>query len=429
MHAITVAGLGKAYKVYPTRFARLQEWLVPFSTPRHKLNWVLQEINFTVTRGEAVGIIGLNGAGKSTLLKIITGTTQPSTGSVQTAGRIAAILELGIGFHPDFTGRQNAYVAGQLLGYSVDEITGVISGVEAFAEIGDYIDQPVRVYSSGMQARLAFSVATAMRPDILIIDEALSVGDLGFQAKCMQRMNALLASGVTVLFVSHALNQIRQFCSKVIYIDEGRIRAFDSAATVCDLYQNDLAKASSMAFSKETMAKEGSGNSHAFRYDTQLRSNSVDDAPGSMELMFTAFDICNEEGRPISSSGPGEQVMFKASIHANSSAPAGAAVGLMIGDKSGYPLLSCNSNYYGVRLPAMEAGDCIVVTWHFVWPFYSGEFRIDIGIKPEPFSNDYYDRIFCAKTLLANTPVNLAKENFGGFLHVQADVEISASPE
>ncbi len=164
MGTITVSNLGKAYKQYLTRWSRLAEWVLPGRKVRHTLTWVLQDINFMVKPGEAVGIIGINGAGKSTLLKMITGTTQPTTGSVHITGRIAALLELGMGFHPDFTGRQNVFMAGQLLGYSVEEIVRLMPDIEAFAEIGDYIDQPVRVYSSGMQMRLAFSVATARGP-------------------------------------------------------------------------------------------------------------------------------------------------------------------------------------------------------------------------------------------------------------------------
>ncbi len=188
MGTITITNVGKAYKQYPTRWSRLVEWLVPFSKPRHQLKWVLQEISFKVNPGEAVGIIGINGAGKSTLLKMITGTTQATTGSITITGRVAALLELGMGFHPDFTGRQNAYMAGQLLGMSVEEITSLMPEIEAFAEIGDYMDQPVRVYSSGMQMRVAFSVATVRRPDILIVDEALSVGDAYFQHKSFDRI-------------------------------------------------------------------------------------------------------------------------------------------------------------------------------------------------------------------------------------------------
>jgi lipopolysaccharide transport system ATP-binding protein len=169
MGTIVVSQLGKAYKQYAGRWSRLAEWLIPgwlgpLSRPQHVLKWVLKDISFTVQPGEAVGIVGMNGAGKSTLLKMITGTTQPSSGHVHMTGRVAALLELGMGFHPDFTGRQNVVMAGQLLGLSTHEIEQLLPEIEAFADIGEYIDQPVRVYSSGMQMRLAFSVATARRP-------------------------------------------------------------------------------------------------------------------------------------------------------------------------------------------------------------------------------------------------------------------------
>ncbi|MES2636290.1 MAG: ABC transporter ATP-binding protein [Pseudomonadota bacterium] len=424
MGTITVSNLGKAYKQFHTKWSRLLEWIVPFSKSRHELKWVLKEINFTINPGEAIGIIGINGAGKSTLLKIITGTSQPTTGSVAVTGRVAALLELGMGFHPDFTGRQNALMSCQLIGLSTDEANELIPSIQQFAGVGEYFDQPVRIYSSGMQARVAFAVATAARPDILIVDEALSVGDMAFQAKCMQRMDTLLESGVTILFVSHALNQVRQFCSKALYISEGRIKAFDSAAVVCDLYQNDLVGSKSDICETSTNHTEAQETLMRYVSDGQLRANSVIDIPGSMELTFTAFDILNETGKLISSCNPGESIYFKASIHANSDVSSGAAVGLLIGDKSGYPLLSCNSNYYNIRLPSMKRGDCIVMTWHLSWPFYSGEFRVDIGIKPDPFSAKFYDRVFCAKTILSKTPVALLKENFGGFLHVDADVKV-----
>lgn len=183
MGHIRVSGLAKAYKQYPNRWSRLLEWLLPFSRPRHHLHWILQDVDFEIQPGEAVGIVGVNGAGKSTLLKMITGTTQPTRGQIELQGRVAALLELGMGFHPDFTGRQNAFMAGQLLGMQVEEIEALMPQIESFAEIGEAIDQPVRTYSSGMQMRLAFSVATARRPDILIVDEALSVGDAYFQHK------------------------------------------------------------------------------------------------------------------------------------------------------------------------------------------------------------------------------------------------------
>jgi lipopolysaccharide transport system ATP-binding protein len=241
MGSIIVSHLGKAYKQYPRRWSRLAEWLLPGSEPRHTLKWVLRDVGFAVSSGEAVGIIGLNGAGKSTLLKIVTGTTQPTTGSVQLTGRVAAMLELGMGFHPDFTGVQNVYMAGQLLGYRVEEIARLMPEIEAFAEIGEYIDQPVRVYSSGMQVRLAFSVATAIRPDILIVDEALSVGDAYFQHKSFDRIRQFRQQGTTLLIVSHDKQAIQSICDRAILLGAGKLIMEGEPEAVMDYYNAMLA--------------------------------------------------------------------------------------------------------------------------------------------------------------------------------------------
>ncbi|MDD2547725.1 MAG: ABC transporter ATP-binding protein, partial [Burkholderiaceae bacterium] len=213
--SIELFDLGKAYKRYPNRWARLREWLQP-GAPRHELQWVLKGLNLRVAPGQAVGVIGRNGAGKSTLLKMITGTSTPTQGHVTLQGRVAALLELGMGFHPDFTGRQNAWMAAQLLGLADAEIAASMPGIEAFAEIGRYIDEPVRTYSSGMQVRLAFSVATAVRPDVLIVDEALAVGDVYFQHKCYARIRGFRAQGTTLLFVSHDPGAIKSLCDRAV---------------------------------------------------------------------------------------------------------------------------------------------------------------------------------------------------------------------
>lgn len=238
MGMLVVNQISKAYKRYASKWMRLREWLT--GSPKHEKTWVLKDITFTVEPGEAVGIIGVNGAGKSTLLKIITGTTQPTTGSVHVTGRVAALLELGMGFHPDFTGRQNVYMAGQLLGYTTAEISALMPEIEAFAEIGEYIDQPVRVYSSGMQMRLAFSVATASRPDVLIIDEALSVGDAAFQRKCFRRIEGYQADGTTLLFVSHDIETVKKLCDRALFIKAGQVECFGNAREVCDEYEKFL---------------------------------------------------------------------------------------------------------------------------------------------------------------------------------------------
>lgn len=237
MGQIIVTNIGKAYKRYPNSWARLLEWFDPTERPRHQAHWVLRGVSFTVAPGEAVGIIGNNGAGKSTLLKIITGTTQPTEGTVTVGGRVAALLELGMGFHPDFTGRQNVFMAGQLLGHSAPVIEQHFPAIEAFAEIGDYMDQPVRTYSSGMQVRLAFSVATAIRPDILIVDEALSVGDIFFQQKCFDRIRSFREQGTTLLFVTHSMGTVYSLCDRGILLEHGQVILDDVPKPVIDLYQ------------------------------------------------------------------------------------------------------------------------------------------------------------------------------------------------
>ncbi|WP_199063882.1 ABC transporter ATP-binding protein, partial [Serratia sp. ASV30] len=241
MSTISVSNIGKAFKQYPNRWARLIEWFCPGNVVKHQLKWVLQDINFTVNPGEAVGIIGINGAGKSTLLKMITGTSQPTKGHIHISGRVAALLELGMGFHPDFTGRQNVYMAGQLLGLHGDEISRLMPEIEAFAEIGEYLDSPVRVYSSGMQMRLAFSVATAIRPDVLIVDEALSVGDDYFQHKSFERIREFRRQGTTLLIVSHDKQAIQSICDRAILLNAGRIEMEGEPEAVMDYYNALLA--------------------------------------------------------------------------------------------------------------------------------------------------------------------------------------------
>ncbi len=238
MSYIRLKNIGKAYKRYARKYGRLAEWLG--LGIHHERLWVLNDISFDVEPGESIGIVGVNGAGKSTLLKMITGTTSPSTGSVEVGGRISALLELGMGFHLEFTGRQNAYMSAQLAGYSKADIDARMDEIEKFAEVGDYFDLPMRTYSTGMHVRVAFSVATAFRPDILIVDEALSVGDASFQRKCFQRIEKFRAQGTTLLLVSHDLETVKKLCDRALFIREGAIGRMDAAKAVCDEYEKYL---------------------------------------------------------------------------------------------------------------------------------------------------------------------------------------------
>ena len=218
--SINVVGISKKYKQYNGSWSRLCEWLIP-NKLRHRELWVLKDIYLKVEKGESVGIVGQNGAGKSTLLKILTGTTQPTTGKASISGRVSALLELGMGFHSEFTGRQNAIMGCQMLGIDNPTIAKKIPEILLFSELGDYFDRPLRTFSSGMQVRLAFSVATCVQPEVLIIDEALSVGDVYFQHKSMNRIRDFRQKGTTLLFVSHDPGAVKSLCSRAILLDRG----------------------------------------------------------------------------------------------------------------------------------------------------------------------------------------------------------------
>ncbi|MGM0632260.1 MAG: polysaccharide ABC transporter ATP-binding protein [Pseudomonadota bacterium] len=235
-HSIRVRHLGKDFRLYERPQDRLLELLL--RRPRHKVFHVLKDINFKVPEGQSLGIIGDNGAGKSTLMKLLVGTLQPSSGEIDIRGQVAALLELGAGFHPEFTGRRNIYLNASLLGVPDDDIEALEQEIIDFSELHEFIDQPVKTYSSGMYVRLAFSIATMVRPDVLVIDEALSVGDMNFQKKCVQRMNEFRAAKKTMIFCSHSMYHVQELCDNCIWLENGRIREYGSAEAVVAMYED-----------------------------------------------------------------------------------------------------------------------------------------------------------------------------------------------
>ena len=231
---LSVQGVGKEYKLYPSPRARLKALLTGRAT--HRSHWALQDVSFELRRGQCIGVIGDNGAGKSSLLKLLAGTLQPSTGSIERVGRVTAILELGAGFHPDFSGRDNLYFGGSLIGIDHDEMARLEPEIVAFCELGEALDRPVKTYSSGMTVRLAFALVTAVQPDVLIIDEALAVGDQHFQKKCVERIMAFRESGCTILFCSHSPYHIRHLCDAALWLKDGRVERFGPTEPVLAAY-------------------------------------------------------------------------------------------------------------------------------------------------------------------------------------------------
>ncbi|VVN66655.1 ABC transporter ATP-binding protein [Pseudomonas marginalis] len=238
--AISAEGLSKCYQIYDAPKDRLLQMVMRGRKRYYREFWALDDVSLTVARGETVGIIGRNGSGKSTLLQLICGTLMPTRGTVRGQGRIAALLELGAGFNPEFTGRENVYMNAAVLGLSRAEIDTRFAEIAAFANIGDFIDQPIKIYSSGMMVRLAFAVSVCVEPDILIVDEALSVGDASFQFKCLNRLEDLTAKGTTLLFVSHDMSMVKRFCHRVIYLRQGRVIASGAPDEMAELYLLDM---------------------------------------------------------------------------------------------------------------------------------------------------------------------------------------------
>jgi len=347
MSTVTVTHLGKAYKQYPTHWSRLLEWMSPSHSKRHHLKWVLQDISFKIDPGEAVGIIGINGAGKSTLLKLITGTTQPTTGNVHMTGRVAAMLELGMGFHPDFSGRQNAFMAGQLLGISSQEMTQLMPEIEAFAEIGDYIDQPVRVYSSGMQMRLAFSVATAIRPDILIVDEALSVGDAYFQHKSFDRIREFRKLGTTLLIVSHDKQAIQSICDRAILLEAGRLAMEGQPEAVMDFYNAKLADHQNQSINQTVQA-----------------NGTVQTVSGTGQASIESAQLTDQNGQPLEVIELGQALRLKVTAKAAQDLPE-IVLGFMIKDRLGQPIFGTNSHHCRQPLSQIRGGQQV----HYVFEF------------------------------------------------------------
>ena len=239
-HAIEVKNITKVYKLYDSPMSRFKEALRIGNENYHKEFYALQDISFHVKKGECVGLIGTNGAGKSTVLKIITGVLNPTSGQVQVNGRISALLELGAGFNSEYTGIDNIYLNGEMIGFSRSEIDQKLKDIVDFADIGDHIYQPVKTYSSGMFVRLAFAVAINIEPEILIVDEALSVGDVFFQAKCYRKFDEFKSTGKTILFVSHDLSSINKYCDRAILLDHGKKIKEGPPAAIIDLYKKVL---------------------------------------------------------------------------------------------------------------------------------------------------------------------------------------------
>jgi lipopolysaccharide transport system ATP-binding protein len=377
MGYLRVKNIGKAFKRYARKSGRLAEWFG--LGVHHDSRWVLRDITFDVESGESVGIVGVNGAGKSTLLKIITGTTRPTTGSVEAGGRISALLELGMGFHPEFTGRQNAYMDAQLRGLTVSEVDDKIREIEDFAEIGDYFDQPMRTYSTGMQVRLAFSVATCVRPEILIVDEALSVGDVYFQHKCMQKIRSFKEAGTTLLFVSHSPEAVRMLCERAILIDGGLIKKNADAASVMDYYRASQVRRCELTTPEDQSdLREDPSNLETRDSKVVLARRCIDNI--SVELTGNSNPIHSKDDVTVS---------ITASFNEAYTDP---HIGFGLRNKMGVVIYEANTYTLGYKTKPVSARDQLTVSFSFPCNLFPGTYELMVGVADSGYDKGSFER-------------------------------------
>ena len=402
MSLLSVDNLGKAYRSYRSEWQRFASWFGLPVKPREE-HWVLRHISFSIEPGEAIGIVGQNGAGKSTLLKMITGTLQPTQGTVQVNGRIAAILELGMGFNPELTGRQNVYHAAGLMGFPAERVNSAMADIEAFAEVGEYFDEPVRTYSSGMQMRVAFSVATAFRPEILIVDEALSVGDAYFQHKSFDRIREFQEQGTTLLFVSHDPAAIRSLCSRAILLETGTIIKDGTPEAVMDFYNALIAEKENTCIEVRTLAG-GIAQTLSGTYEASVQSVILQNAAG-VAIEFVAV---------------GEVVTLRITVRVNSAIPE-LVVGYQIKDRLGQTVFGTNTFFLGCEQVELNGGDVAEYAFRFPANIGIGSYSIAVALHTTDthLAHNYEWR---DHALLFNV-VNISHPTFIGVAWLPPDVE------
>ncbi|PZE20815.1 ABC transporter ATP-binding protein [Paenibacillus xerothermodurans] len=402
MPIINVQNVGKRYKRYSTNLSRLAEWIS--RVKRHEEKWVLQDISFQMEKGESMGIIGHNGAGKSTLLKILTGTTKPSQGSMEINGRVSALLELGLGFHPDFTGVENIYMLGQLMGLNNQEITTVLPDIIDFAEIGDYIHQPLRTYSSGMGVRLAFATVTAVRPDILIVDEALSVGDAYFQHKCFNRIRTFRMHGTSLLFVSHDPIAVKNLCDRAILLDNGQLIKDGLPDEVMDYYNAIIAKREADAQIAESI---GLNNKKA------VRSGNKD-----IEIEEVSLE---SNGAKINALQVAEHLDIKITVRANKEI-LHPTVGFVIKDRLGNEVFGTNTFHLNYDLDKFEKDTTYTVIFSQKLNIGTGTYSITAAVHDSYHHLDKnYDWLEQAATFQV---ISGAESSFVGVVYLDSSVHL-----
>ena len=400
---LSVQNICKTYLDYESNVKRFASW---FSKNKEEKNvkTVLKDVSFDVGAGEVVGLIGQNGAGKSTLLKIISHTLKPSSGRVTSSAKISSILELGMGFHGDLTGRQNAYQSCSLMGYSKEQIDEIIAYIEDFAEIGEYFDYPVRIYSSGMQMRLAFSVVTANRPDILIIDEALSVGDVYFQHKSFDKIKEFKSLGTTLIIVSHDSGAIKSICDRVILLEKGQILKDGEPEAVLDYYNALISKKQDVQISQ-----------------VALENGKIATISGNKKACIKNVEILDAAGKKIQNLEVGKKIKLKVTVQANENLPS-LVLGYQIKNRFSQVVYGTNTYHLKQALKNLKKGEEYDFSFEFDANLGVGSFSVTIALHDSDnhLQNNYEWR---DNAIIFNV-VNFSKPDFVGLAYLEPSLEI-----
>jgi homopolymeric O-antigen transport system ATP-binding protein len=402
--AIELDHVSKAYRLYPTPRHRALELMMFGTRSYHTHFWALTDVSLRVMAGATLGLVGNNGSGKSTLLQLIAGIMSPTKGHVAVHGRISSLLELGAGFNPEFTGRENVELYGIVMGMSREETVERLPAIQAFAGIGEFIDRPVKSYSSGMFVRLAFSAAIHVNPDILLVDEALAVGDVLFQHQCIRRIREMQAGGTTIVFVSHDMGMMRSICTEAILLDRGCVEAHDDPATIANIYHARTANIEAAA----------SPSGHARRDDRGVAAVAFRAEPGFEERVrlfrhgtgaarIRLVELLDGEGRPVSSVEFDDEVILRVHVQYYEDA-AFSILGYSFRDKTGTDIVGSNTYEENVTLPPRLAGDTIVVDFRQRLPLAKGTYSVSTALAYDRSKPKYFDWVDNALVLTVLPP-------------------------
>lgn len=422
--AISVQGVSKIYKLYDKPIDRLKEAVSLTHKSYHRDFFALSDISFDVKKGETVGIIGTNGSGKSTILKIITGVLSPTTGTAEVSGNISALLELGAGFNSEYTGLENIYMNGTMMGFSRQEMERRMDDILRFADIGDFVNQPVKTYSSGMFVRLAFALAINVDPEILIVDEALSVGDVFFQAKCYRRMEEMMKNGTTILMVSHDMGSIIKYCDKVVLLNRGHFVAQGEAGKMVDLYKKILANQTDelaealIEEKKEALGLPVEATVSDKRMKDRMNLNPEVQEYGDGRASFEDFGTLDARGNVTNLLLKGEMFTIRERVrfHAPIENP---IFTYTLRDKKGTDITGTNTLFEGTEIKPVKDGDAYTVSFRQKMNLQGGEYLLSMSCTGyENGEHVVYHRLYNVLSLTV-----ISNKNTVGFYDMGSEVE------